>query len=152
MDYDEAKDEAIALLSAVLDKGVAVVRTAFLGHGMTAKVKKIDYAAQVIVFTFPDMVQPTSDLVDQIGAEVRHLWPDAPAMTATFFKVSSQNSDLVLDFNWPSGIKALADSGDLQALFAVVAEGETLPTLRYVIDKQEPRREPGMLTKHERPV
>jgi hypothetical protein len=130
MDYDEAKDEAIALLSAVLDKAIPIVRTAFLGHGMTALVKKIDYAAQVVVFTFPDMVQPTSELVDSIGEEVRHLWPDAPPMTATFFKVSSQNSDLILDFNWPSGIKALADNGDIEALFAMTAPRVLQPPLR----------------------
>jgi hypothetical protein len=139
VDYDEAKDEAIALLSAVLDKAVPIVRTAFFGHGMTAVVKKIDYAAQLIVFTFPDMTQPTSDLVDQIGGEVRHLWPDAPPMTATFFKVSSHNSDLILDFNWPSKVAALAEQGDLPMLIAVAG-----PVLRYVIEKPEPKHERGV--------
>lgn len=150
MNYDEAKDETIALLSAVLDKAKAIVTTAFLGHGVVAKIKKMDYACQVLVFSFPDR-QPTSDLVDVIGGEVRHLWPDAPAMTATFFKVSSMNSEMILDFNWPSGIKALADQGDIQALFAVSGTNAALPTLRYVID-EVPRQEPGMMTKHERRV
>jgi hypothetical protein len=150
MNYDEAKDETISLLSAVLDKAKAIVVTAFLGHGVVTKAKKIDYACQVLVFTFPDQ-QPTSDLVDVIGGEVRHLWPDAPPMTATFFKVTSMNSELILDFNWPSGIKALAEQGDIQALFAISGTNSYLPTVRYVLDEQ-PRQEPGMLTKHERVV
>lgn len=152
MNYDEAKDEAINLLSAVLHKAKAIVITAFLGHGIVAKAKKVDYACQVLVFTFPDL-QPTSDLVDTIGEEVRHLWPDAPAMTVTFFKVSSMNSELIVDFNWPSGIKALADQGDILALLGVTNAGTNvcLPAVRYVIDKVPPQ-EAGMLIKHERSI
>lgn len=153
MDYDEAKDETLALLSALVDKASALVRTAFLGHGCTTRVKTADYTAQVLVFDFPE-TQPTSDLVDVIGAEVRSLWPDAPAMTAIFFKASSLNGSLILDLNRPSGVKALAEAGNVQALFALTG-GNVLPTLHYVLDGPLPTRidrVPGMMTVHERSV
>jgi hypothetical protein len=149
MDYDEAKDEALTALSAVLDQTAAVVRTALMGHGLTTRIRKIDYVAQVIVLTFDDR-QPTSDMVDVIGEEVRYVWPEMPEMTATLFKVSKMNADLILDLNSPSGIQSLAEAGNVKALAAVAAGHTTLPVVCYSIEKGKPKQEKGTMTVHER--
>lgn len=149
MNYDEAKDEAIAALSAVLDQTVAVVRTALLGRGFTTRVKRVDYVAQVIVFTFPD-VQPTSDMVDVVGEEIRNIWPEMPDCTATLFKVSKMNADLIIDLNHPSGIKSLAEEGNVKALAAVASGKAMLPVIRYSIEQGKPAAEQGMMSVHER--
>lgn len=149
MNYDEAKDEALSALSAVLDQTVSVVRKALLGHGLATRVRKVDYVAQVIVLTFDDQ-QPTSDMVDLIGEEVRYVWPEMPSLTATLFKVSKMNADLILDLNSPSGIQALAEAGNVKALAAVAAGADALPVIRYSIDKGKPAQEQGMMTVHER--
>jgi hypothetical protein len=153
MNYDEAKDETIMMLSAVLDKTLAIVRTAFIGHGITTRAKKVDYVTQVIVLNFPDQ-QPSTDLVDAVGGEVRHIWPDAPPITTTFFKVSDMNADLIIDFNHPSGIKALAEAGDVKALAAVAAGVDYLPVVHYILDRirGEGSLEAGMMSVHERPL
>jgi hypothetical protein len=149
MNYDEAKDDALAKLSAVLDKTIAIVTTALTGHGLETRVKRRDYVAQVAVITF-DNLQPTSDLVDQIGEELRHVWPDAPEMTATLFKVSKMNADLIIDLNSPSGIQSLAEEGNVKALAAVASGANMMPVIHYVTEKGLPKHEQGMMSIHER--
>jgi hypothetical protein len=151
MNYDEAKDEAIAALSAVLDKTVKMVREAMLGRGFTTQVKKIDYVAQVIVIAFPDQ-QPLPEIVDTIGEELRYNWPEMPDMTATLFKVSNMNANLILDLDHPSGIKSLADEGNVKALAAIASGTNSLPVIRYAIEQGKPVHQQGTMTVHGRPL
>jgi hypothetical protein len=149
MNYDEAKEEAIIALSAVLDKTLGIVSAALRGHGMATRVKKVDYVAKVAVITFDDL-QPDSDLVDKVGEELRYVWPDAPEMTATLFKVSKMNAELIIDLNSPSGIQALAEQGNVKALIACAAGTDVLATIRYAHEQGKVTHEPGMMTVHER--
>jgi hypothetical protein len=151
MNYDDAKDEAVNSLSAHVDKTVAVVQTAFLAHALETAVKRVDYVAQLIVLTFPDK-QPTSDLVDQVGSELRKRWPEMPDLTATLFKMSKQDADLILDLKSPSGIQALAEEGNLNAL-AAVTKKDYHPVIDYQIGPcGQSMRNQGMLQIHERRV
>lgn len=149
MNYDEAKEEAVKVLSAVLDKTVAVVTTALRGRGFSTRVKRVDYVSQVVILNFPDR-QPDSDLVDIIGEEVRHVWPEMPPMTATLFKVSRMNADLILDLNHPSGIQSLAEEGNVKALAAVASGTTDLPVIHYAIEQGKPVRNEGQMSVHER--
>jgi hypothetical protein len=146
---DEAKEEFINSLSEHMDEALARVCLKLASKTYETKLIRRDYVAQVAVLEFSN-AQPTPDECDAIGRELRAEWEEMPDLVATLFRLSDKNAKLILDFNSPSGIRKIAEDGDISELIAEAQadakpEEMQVPIISYDITKKPIQRADKML-------